>query len=42
MVHDASTGDELNCDTWVVSKKDGKEKNLKGDRSVTDGKDCGH
>ena len=27
MVHDASTGDELNCDTWVVStNKDGKER----------------
>ena len=26
MVHDASTGDELSCDTWIVSKEDGQEK----------------
>ena len=26
MVHDASTGDELHCDTWIVSNEDGQEK----------------
>ena len=26
MVHDASTGDELHCDTWIVSNEDGQER----------------
>jgi hypothetical protein len=25
MIHDANTGDEINCDTWVVSS-DGQDK----------------
>lgn len=26
MIHDASTGEELNCDTWVISNEDGEDK----------------
>jgi hypothetical protein len=26
MVHDANTGDELNCYTWVVSDSNGQDK----------------
>jgi hypothetical protein len=26
MIHDASTGDESSCDTWVVSTNNGKDK----------------
>jgi len=26
IVHDASTGEEFNCDTWVISTNDGEDK----------------
>jgi hypothetical protein len=26
IIHDASTGEEYNCDTWRISNKKGKEK----------------
>lgn len=26
MVHDASTGDEFNCDTWVISNDSGEDR----------------
>jgi hypothetical protein len=26
MIHDANTGDEIHCDTWIVSTDEGEEK----------------
>ncbi len=26
MIHDANTGDETNCDTWIISDKTGKDR----------------
>lgn len=26
MIHDASTGEEFNCDTWVISNNSGEDK----------------
>jgi len=26
MVHDASTGEEFNCDTWVISTNNGQDR----------------
>lgn len=26
MIHDANTGDEVTCDTWIISNNDGQDR----------------